>query len=176
MRRFFVLGDRHCLLHFWKMFKIVAKNSGGRQEQLRRRIISWLCCQKKNSRGAKRGPSERQRMHCEAEEMLQKARQPSMEDIHPYLRDGINDDEYRKSLSLIGWTEQQIIENDKIALEDQSHVATRAERIRNSKNCILALKQNGAQQPLNQRPDFAQAKRECKRLHDKHMARTQQEY
>ena len=92
--------------------------------------------------------------------MLQKARQPSMEDIHPYLRDGINDDEYRKSLSLIGWTEQQIIEYDKIALEDQSHVATRAERI------LLALKQNGAQQPLNQRPDFAQAERECKRLHD----------
>ena len=32
------------------------------------------------------------------------------------------------------------------------------------------------QQPLNQRPDFAQAKRECKRLHDEHLARTQEEY
>ena len=31
-------------------------------------------------------------------------------------------------------------------------------------------------QPLNQRPDFDQAKRECKRLHGEYMARTQQEY
>ena len=29
---------------------------------------------------------------------------------------------------------------------------------------------------LNQRPDFAQAKRECRRLHDEHLARTQEEY
>ena len=30
--------------------------------------------------------------------------------------------------------------------------------------------------PLNQRPDFAQAKRECKRIHDEHVKKTQQEY
>ena len=30
------------------------------------------------------------------------------------------DDKYRKYLSLIGWTEEQIIEHDKIALEDHS--------------------------------------------------------
>ena len=30
--------------------------------------------------------------------------------------------------------------------------------------------------PLSQRPDIAQAKRECKRLHDEHLARTQQDY
>ena len=38
------------------------------------------------------------------------------------------------------------------------------------------MNQDGAQQPLNQRPDFAQAKRECKRLPDEHLARTQEEY
>ena len=38
------------------------------------------------------------------------------------------------------------------------------------------LNKDGPQQPLNQRPDFAQAKRECKRSHHEHMARTQQEY
>ena len=38
------------------------------------------------------------------------------------------------------------------------------------------LNAEGPQQPLNQRPDFAQAKRECKRLHDEHLARTQEEY
>ena len=64
---------------------------------------------------------------------------------------------------------------DRIALENHSYVATRAERIRNSERWILNLNQDGAQQPLDQRPDFAQAKRECKRLHDEYMPRTQQE-
>ena len=36
---------------------------------------------------------------------------------------------------------------------------------------MLTLNQEGPQQPLNQRPDFAQARRECKRL-----ARTQEDY
>ena len=65
--------------------------------------------------------------------------------------------------------------HDRTALENHSFVATRAERIRNSEHWILKLNQDGAQQPLNQRPDFAQAKRECKRLHDEFLARTQQE-
>ena len=61
-------------------------------------------------------------------------------------------------------------------LGNHSHVATKAERLRNSEHWILTLKQEGAQQPLHQRLDFAQAKRECKRLHDEYLARTQQEY
>ena len=32
------------------------------------------------------------------------------------------------------------------------------------------------EEPSNQRPDFAQTGRECKRLHDEHLARTQEEY
>ena len=78
----------------------------------------------------------------------------NMENTHPLLRGGF----------------------DRIALENHSYIATRAERIRNSEHWILKLNQDGAQQPLNQRPDFAQAKRECKRLHDEYMARSQQEY
>ena len=65
---------------------------------------------------------------------------------------------------------------DRIALEKHLHVATKAERIQNSKHWILTINAEGPQQPLNQRPDFAQAKRECKRLHDEHLARTQEEY
>ena len=65
---------------------------------------------------------------------------------------------------------------DRIALEKHFHVATRAERIQNSKHWILTLNKEGPQQPLHQRLDFAQAKRECKRLHDEHLARTQEEY
>ena len=51
-------------------------------------------------------------------------------------------------------------------------ITTRSERIRHSEHWILKLNQDGRQQPLNQRPDFAQAKRECKRSHDECMART----
>ena len=65
---------------------------------------------------------------------------------------------------------------DRIALEKHIYVATRAERIQNSKHWILTINAEGPQQPLNQRPDFAQAKRECKRLHDEHLARTQEQY
>ena len=55
---------------------------------------------------------------------------------------------------------------DRIVLENHKYVATNAEMIRNSEHGILKLNQDGPQQPLNQRPDFAQAKKECKRLHD----------
>ena len=40
------------------------------------------------------------------------------------------DEQYRKSLSEIGWTEEQIIEHDKIALEGHSYVATKPEMVR----------------------------------------------
>ena len=65
----------------------------------------------------------------------------------------------------------------RIALGKHIYVATRAERIQNSKYWILTInEEGGTQQSLNQRPDFAQAKRESKRLHDEHLARTQEEY
>ena len=65
----------------------------------------------------------------------------------------------------------------RIALEKHIYVATRAERIQNSKYWILTInEEGGTQQSLDQRPDFAQAKRESKRLHDEHLARTQEEY
>ena len=83
---------------------------------------------------------------------------------------------YRNSLYAIGWREKHIMLYDRIALEKHIYVATKAERIQNSKHRILTLNTEGPQQPLNQRPDFAPAKRECKRLHDEHLAKTQEEY
>ena len=59
---------------------------------------------------------------------------------------------------------------------EKIYVATTAERTQNSKHWILTLHKEGPQQPHNQRPDFAQANRECKRLYDDHLARTQDEY
>ena len=108
--------------------------------------------------------------------MLQKTRQQKHGGYSSILERWHNDDKYRKSLSSIGWTKEHLMLHDKIALENHSHVATKAERIQDSTHWILTLNQDGAQQPLNRRPDFAQAKRECKRLHDEHMAKTQQDY
>ena len=87
-----------------------------------------------------------------------------------------SDYRYKDSLTRIGWTEKDIMLFDRIAFENHEYLATRAERIRNSEHWILKLNQDDPQQPLNQRPDFGQATRECKILHDEYMARTQQEY
>ena len=98
------------------------------------------------------------------------------EAILQYSQDGTTMKKYRKSLSDIGWREHHIFLHDRIALETHIYKATRAERIQIANNWILAANsEGGTQLPLNQRPDFAQAKRECKRLHDEHLARTQQE-
>ena len=73
------------------------------------------------------------------------------------------------------WKEKHIMLYDRIVLEKHSYVATRAERIQNSKHWIITLNKEGPQPPLNQRPDFAQAKREGNRLHVEHLARAQEE-
>ena len=85
------------------------------------------------------------------------------------------DDKCRKSLSEIGWTEEQIIQCDELALEDHSDIPTREERTRNEKCWVLKLNKGGVQGPMNQRHDFVEAQREIKRLHDEHGKRLQKE-
>ena len=131
---------------------------------------------KNNKRGARHGPSERQRKYYKAQELLHKAGQKKHGGHSSILARCHKDYEYINSLSLVGWTEQDIILYDIIALENHSYVATRAERIRNSEHWILKLNQDSPQQPINQRPDFAHAKRECKKIHDEYMTMTQQEF
>ena len=111
--------------------------------------------------------------------MLKKARQ-GKHGRHPtILSRWYGDEEYRKSLSAIGWKEHHIMLYDRIALEKHIYIATRAERIQDSKHWIVtANAEGGTQQSLNQRPDFAQAKRECKhtiarRAHGKNPTRIQ---
>ena len=65
-------------------------------------------------------------------------------------------------MSTIGWTEEHIVQYDELALEDHSFSATPQERARYGKNWG----------PMNQRPDFVEAKREMKRLHDEHVKET----
>ena len=103
---------------------------------------------KNSSRGAKHGPSQRQKMYYQAKQMLKTARQ-GKHGGHPKIFSRWHGDEdYRKSLSTTGWEEHHIILYDRIF-----SIATRAERIQNSKPVNA---EGGTQQPLNQRPDFAQ--------------------
>ena len=93
---------------------------------------------KKNpTHGARRGPSVRQTMYHRAHDMLRKARKHKSGGYKTILERWHDVDEYRKSLSDIGCTEEQIIQYDEIAMEDHSCVATRQERSRNGKNLEL---------------------------------------
>ena len=66
---------------------------------------------------------------------------------------------------------------DSIAVEKHIHTASRAERIQNSEHWILTIIADGrTEQSLNERPGFAQTKRDCKRLQDEHLARTEEDY
>ena len=125
----------------------------------------------KNSRGgAKHGPSERQKMYYQARQMLKMARQ-NKHGRHPtIISRWYADEEYRKSLWAVGYGEQQIMLFDRIALEKHHYTATKDEIIQNTKHWILYLNADGPQKALNQRPDFARAERECKRLHDEHLS------
>ena len=105
-------------------------------------------------------------MHNKAKEMLQNARQPKHGGYKTLLEIWHKDDKYRKSLSDIGWTEEQIIQYDELALDDHSYIATREERTRNEKNWVLSLAKEGFQGLLNQRSDF---------VHDEHVKETSEE-
>ena len=86
-------------------------------------------------------------------------------------------EENRKSQSSVGSKEHHIMLYDRIALEKHVYVATRTERIQNSKHCVLTLNAEAPQQPLNQRPDFALAKKRMQTIawHEQ-LAKTQEEY
>ena len=111
-------------------------------------------------------------MYRKAKEKLQKARQPRHGGHRSMLERWHNDSDYRNSLSLIGWTEEHIIQYDNLALEYHSQMATPKKRARNEKNWVLSLNKEGVQGPTNQRPDFAEAKEKLKRLHDEHVKET----
>ena len=110
---------------------------------------------KKNlPRSAKHGASELQRMYYKAKDMLQKASQPKHGEYKTILERWHNGDQHRKSLSEIGWIDQQNFQYDELA--------TREEGDRNEKSWVLMLNK-GAQGPTNQRSDFVEVTREMKK-------------
>ena len=115
-------------------------------------------------------------MYHKAKDMLQKALQPKHGGYRKILERWHNDDKHRESLSKIGWTEEQIIQYEELALGDHSYFATREERIRNEKSWVLMLNKECVQRPKKQRPGFVEAKREMKRPHDEHVKETSEVY
>ena len=141
-RLYLILGYRHCQLYLWKKFKIFAKNRGvwtnttttfyQFQAMLSKRTAVVV-----PNMDLLNGNECTARLRKWAEEMLQEARQPKHEGYQSIHGRWHKDDQYRNSWSLIGWTEEQIIEHDDIALEDHSYVATKCGRIQNTKHWVL---------------------------------------
>ena len=124
---------------------------------------------------AKNGPSQRQRMHCKAKEVLQKSSSTKTWRIFIHTREVAimttnieilchSSGGSRSTKCYMTGLPWRIIHTSRQELREFLKM----------KHWILKLNQDGAQPPLTQRLDFARAKRECKRLHDEHMANTQQ--
>ena len=134
--------------------------------------IPGLVIKKNPSHGARHGPSVRQTMYFKAHDVLRKGSNPINDTCKTILERWYKDDKYRKSLSDIGWTEEQIKQYDALASEDHSYVASPEERSHDKKSWKFSLNREGMQGPLNQRPDFFDAKHKCKILYEEHTART----
>ena len=117
-------------------------------------VNSRLRYQKKPTHGARHGPYVRQCTHYTAHDVMRRARKHKSGGYKTILERWHDDDKYRKSLSDIGWTEEQIIQYDAIALEDHSYVATWQETSRNEKFWKIFLNAEGVQGQLNQRSEL----------------------
>ena len=113
--------------------------------------ISGYAIKKNPTHGARHGQPMRQCMYFKAHDMLRKARKHKSGGYKKNILERWHDDDkYRKSLSDIGWTEEQIIQYDAIALEDHSYVATWEERSKNGKSRKISSNVVGFQSPLNE--------------------------
>ena len=97
-------------------------------------------------------------LYHKAHDLLRKARKHKSGGYKTILERWHDDDKCRKSLSHVGWTEEQTSQYDAIALEDHSYVATWHERSRTGKFWNISLNKEGIQGPMNPRSDFTEAK------------------
>ena len=138
--------------------------------------IPGYVIKKNSSRGAKHGLCERQKIYYQAKQMLKKARQ-GKHGWHPtILSRWYADEEYRQSMSAIGWKEHHIMLYDRI-VEKHIYIATRAERIQNSRHWILTINaEGGPQQPSINDPTLLKRKENANDCMTSTWQRTQEEY
>ena len=164
-----LLGNRCNLLQLWKKYEILAESKPWRH------LNPWICDQEEQQSWSQtRTFWTTKNVQSGERDAEKRPVSRSTNATQRYFHDG-TPVKRTETRCMPSGGEKNTMSCDGIALETHIYVATRAERIQNSKHWILTISAEGLQQPLNQRPDFAQAKRECKRLHDEHPARTQQE-
>ena len=110
---------------------------------------------KNSSRGSKHGPFERPRMNYRAKQMLEKARQQKHGRHPTILSRWYASQSYRDSLCAIGWSEHHKMSYDRIAVEKHIYVATKSERIQNSKHWILTVTAEGPNNHSTKMPTIA---------------------
>ena len=93
-----------------------------------------------------------QNLYHKARDMLRKAQKKQ---CSTFLERWYEDGFYLGSLSKLGWNEENIMEYDKIALEDHSYTA--------ENSCKLSLNAEGAHGPMDQRDVFKDAQEMCER-------------
>ena len=144
------------------------KEATDEQGKIRRAVKSWFVIKKNLSHG----PFMRQTMCFKAHDMLRKAHSNENGNCKTILERWYKDEQYRKSLSDIGWTEEQIKQYDALALEDHSYVTAPEKRGRFQNSWKISLIREGIQGPIKQRPEFIEAKQKCIRLYNEHAERT----
>ena len=133
----------------------------------------FLATSSKNpTHSARHGPSVRQTMYLKAHDVLRKARSNKNGNCSTILDRWYRDDKYRKSLSDMGWTKEQIEQYNALAMEDHSYAATPEDRSRYKKSWKISLNKEGTQGPTKQHPDFREPTQKCKRLYDEDVERT----
>ena len=122
--------------------------------------IPGYIIQKNSSRGPKRGQPEKI-MFFKAKDTQRKTKKKKNGN-HPILLSRWKAKEsYRTSLAKHSIGEKEIMLCGHIAVENHDYIATKAERIQNSKHWVLSINDEGPPLPRQRRPDYAAAKREC---------------
>ena len=107
-------------------------------------------------------------------QMLKKARQEK-HGSHPTILAGwYAQERCRDQLAEHNIGEKEVMFFDRIAHERHDYIATRTERLQNSKHWILRLNADGPLKPLRRRPEFAVALKQCLQMQGAHLAEKRQ--
>ena len=98
-------------------------------------------------------------MFFKAEDVLRKAKSKKNGNHPTILSRWKAQESYRTSAAKHNIGEKEIMLYDQIALGNHDYIATKAERMQNSKHCVLSINAEGPQLPRQQRPDYARSKK-----------------
>ena len=97
---------------------------------------------------------------------------PSMVVTKPFWKDGTRMTITASLCQILGGLRSRLFSMTNLHWTTNPTLQQQRKRTRNEKTWAISLSKEGVQGPLNQRPDFVEAKREIKRLHDEHVKET----